>query len=137
MVITINKHLALKSKQQLLLMVDLEHNQLKPYVILLLMFLHQVIELLEDKIIMLFLQSQCGYLTTNTWGEYEEANDAGAYDSIMMNMVYYTGLKSFVNYPFTTVGEITNLAEYQGTIGSTKGFYGSHMVKIVNKKRRR
>lgn len=80
------------------------------------------------------LQSQCGYLTTNTWGEYEEANDAGAYDSIMMNMVYYTGLKSFVNYPFTTVGEITNLAEYQGTIGSTKGFYGSHMVKIVNKK---
>lgn len=79
------------------------------------------------------LQSQCGYITSNVWGEYEEAKAAGTYDAIMMNMVYYSGLKSFVNYPYTEIGDIDNRANFVGTIGSTKGLLGSHSIKIIDK----
>lgn len=78
------------------------------------------------------LQSQCGYITSNVWGEYEEAKAAGTYDAIMMNMVYYSGLKSFVNYPYTEIGDLNNRANFVGTIGSTKGLLGSHSIKIVD-----
>lgn len=79
------------------------------------------------------LDNQCGYLTSNAWGEYEQANKAGAYDSIMMNMVYYTGLKSFESYPYSTVGYVANSFNYEGEIGSNRGFYGSYALKISNK----
>ena len=79
------------------------------------------------------LQSQCGYITSNVWGEYEEAKAAGTYDAIMMNMVYYSGLKSFVNYPFSNIGDINNKSKFTGTIGSTKGLLGSHVIKFMDK----
>lgn len=79
------------------------------------------------------LDNQCGYLTSNAWGEYEQADKAGAYDCIMMNMVYYTGLKSFESYPYSTTGYVSNTYNYRGTIGSNRGFYGSYALKIMNK----
>ena len=79
------------------------------------------------------LDNQCGYLSSNVWGEYEEASNVGAYDPLMMNMVYYTGLKSFQSYPYTNVGSINNNYNYIGVVGSNKGFYGSYNFKIVNK----
>lgn len=79
------------------------------------------------------LDNQCGYLTSNAWGEYEQANKAGAYDCIMMNMVYYTGLKSFESYPYSTTGYVSNTYNYRGTIGSNRGFYGSYALKIASR----
>jgi len=78
------------------------------------------------------LDNQCGYLTSNAWGEYEQANKTGAYDSIMMNMVYYTGLKSFESYPYSTTGYIDSNYVYNGVIGSNRGFYGSYAMKLTN-----
>lgn len=78
------------------------------------------------------LDNECGYLASNVWGEYEQSNMAGAYDSIMMNMVYYTGLKSFEVYPYSKVGHISNNFNFTGTIGSNRGFYGSYSLKISN-----
>lgn len=80
------------------------------------------------------LTNQCGYITANVWGEYEQANKAGAYDSLMMNMVYYTGLKSFELYPYSSIGHIYNFYNFKGTIGSNRGFYGSYSLKMANKK---
>ena len=79
------------------------------------------------------LDNQCGYLTSNAWGEYEQADKAGAYDPLMMNMVFYTGLKSFESYPYNTIGYVEKSYEYDGLIGSNRGFYGSYALKIVNK----
>lgn len=79
------------------------------------------------------LDNQCGYLTSNVWGEYEQASKVGAYDAIMMNMVYYTGLKSFESYPYSTIGYVSNDFMYNGTIGSNRGFYGSYALKVTNK----
>jgi len=87
------------------------------------------------------LLNHCGYLTCNVWGEYEEAAISGGYDKIMMNMVYYTGIKSIKKYdlqPVTTLN--LNLAEIQDTsinfynidnnIASARGFLGSYVVDI-------
>lgn len=79
------------------------------------------------------LDNECGYLASNVWGEYEQSNMAGAYDSIMMNMVYYTGLKSFEVYPYSKVGYVSNNFNFTGSIGSNRGFYGSYSLKITNK----
>jgi len=80
------------------------------------------------------LQNKCGYLTSNVWGEYEEAEKAGTYDSLMMNMVYYTGLKSFETYPYFNVDPITNQMHYKGSLYSNSGFWGSYAFRILNNK---
>lgn len=80
------------------------------------------------------LTNKCGYVTANVWGEYEQANKAGAYDALMMNMVYYTGLKSFESYPYSSIGYLSNFYNYEGTVGSNRGFYGSYAIKISDKK---
>lgn len=49
------------------------------------------------------LLNKCGYLTCNVWGEYEEAAIQGGYDKIMMNMVYYTGIKAIQKYDLQPV----------------------------------
>lgn len=41
------------------------------------------------------LLNKCGYQTCNVWGEYEEAAMQGFYDKIMMNMVYFSGIKTY------------------------------------------
>ena len=56
------------------------------------------------------LQNKCGYITSQVWGEYEQANKVGAYDSLMMNMVYYTGVKTFETYPYLKIDPISNPA---------------------------
>jgi hypothetical protein len=78
------------------------------------------------------LQNKCGYLTTAVWGEYEEADKVGAYDSLMMNMVYYTGIKSFQTYPYFTIGSISDKNVYGGLLNSTRGFWGSFSFRIQN-----
>ena len=85
----------------------------------------------QDYIAMLL--NECGYLTANVWGEYEEAEKVGAYDALMMNMVYYTGIKSYQTYPAFTVGKLFNATEYAGTLNSTTGFWGSFGITINNK----
>lgn len=87
------------------------------------------------------LLNQCGYLTCNVWGEYEEASIQGGYDKIMMNMVYYTGIKSIQKYDLQPVTNLNlNLSEVQDTaikfytiddnIISARGFLGSYVVDI-------
>ena len=80
------------------------------------------------------LQNECGYLTSQVWGEYEEANMVGAYDSLMMNMVYYTGLKSFESYDYFNIGNLTSPNRFEGSLLSNKGFWGSYSVKIEDLK---
>lgn len=86
----------------------------------------------QDYIAMLL--NECGYLAANVWGEYEEAEKVGAYDALMMNMVYYTGIKSFQIYPAFTVGKVDNAELYEGSINSTNGFWGSFSLNINNLK---
>lgn len=78
------------------------------------------------------LLNKCGYLTCGVWGEYEEANKVGAYDSLMMNMVYYTGIKTFQTYPYFIVGWITDKQIYGGMLNSVRGFWGSFTFQIKN-----
>lgn len=80
------------------------------------------------------LQNKCGYLTSSVWGEYEEANKVGAYDSIMMNMVYYTGLKSFETYPYFEIGNISDPTHFESALYSSRGFWGSYNIRIQNLK---
>ena len=80
------------------------------------------------------LQNQCGYLTSNVWGEYEQSDKVGAYDSLMMNMVYYTGLKSFQQYPYFNIGYITDPNLFRSTVNSARGFWGSFLFRIRNLK---
>lgn len=80
------------------------------------------------------LQNKCGYITSKAWGEYEQSNLVGAYDSLMMNMVYYTGIKSFQHYPYFNIDYITNSNEYSSGLFTEKGFYGSHTLRISNQK---
>lgn len=80
------------------------------------------------------LQNECGYLTSQVWGEYEEANMVGAYDSLMMNMVYYTGLKSFESYDYFNIGNLTSQNRFEGSLLSNKGFWGSYSIKIEDLK---
>ena len=78
------------------------------------------------------LQNKCGYLTSAVWGEYEQANKVGAYDSLMMNMVYYTGVKTFETYPYFKIDPVTNPAYYNGALYSNSGFYGSYSFRVSN-----
>jgi len=80
------------------------------------------------------LQNECGYLTSSVWGEWEESDYVGAYDSIMMNMVYYTGLKSFEHYDYFEIGKLTSGTSFDGTLYTTRGFWGSYALKITNDK---
>lgn len=86
----------------------------------------------QDYIAMLL--NKCGYLTAAVWGEYEEADKVGAYDSLMMNMVYYTGIKSFETYPYFIVGDITDSTKFEGSLNSVRGFWGSFSLRIKNLK---
>lgn len=82
------------------------------------------------------LLNQCGYLTTNVWGEYEEAAIQGGYDKIMMNMVYYTGIKSIQKYDLQPVQsldiDINNISStlYALTVDSTD--YAGYYVKKLD-----
>lgn len=78
------------------------------------------------------LQNKCGYITSAVWGEYEQSNKVGAYDSIMMNMVYYTGVKTFETYPYFKMDPLTNPNYYSGALHSNSGFYGSYAFKVSN-----
>lgn len=78
------------------------------------------------------LQSRCGYLTSAVWGEYEEAEKVGAYDSLMMNMVYYTGVKTFETYPYFQIDSVYTPSFYNGALYSNKGYKGSYSFKISN-----
>lgn len=80
------------------------------------------------------LLNECGYLTANVWGEYEEAEKIGAYDPLMMNMVYYTGIKSYQQYPPFTVSRVDNDRTTEGSINSTNGFWGSFSITVHNLK---
>ena len=81
------------------------------------------------------LLNKCGYLTCNVWGEYEEAEIQGGYDKIMMNMVYYTGIKSIQKYdlqPITTLElDIADIASttYALTVDSTD-YAGYYLKKL-------
>lgn len=78
------------------------------------------------------LLNKCGYLAASVWGEYEEANRIGTYDALMMNMVYYTGVKSFQTYPYFILGQISDKSIYGGNLNSTRGFWGSFSFKVIN-----
>lgn len=78
------------------------------------------------------LQNKCGYLTSKVWGEYEQSNLVGAYDSLMNNMVYYTGVKSFQYYPTFLIDYVDDPQIYSGSIHSTRGFYGSYNLSVTN-----
>lgn len=76
------------------------------------------------------LMNKCGYLSTNVWGEYEESQHFGYYDKIMMNMVYYTGIKSFQVYDYQVIGTLGESNYFSGIIGTLTGFPGSYSIKI-------
>lgn len=76
------------------------------------------------------LMNKCGYLSANVWGEYEESQYFGYYDKIMMNMVYYTGIKSFQIYDYSIIGTLGESNYFAGVIGTLTGFPGSYSVKI-------
>ena len=78
------------------------------------------------------LQNKCGYITSAVWGEYEEAAKVGAYDSIMLNTVYYTGVKTFQEYPFFEVGYLNNNVDFNSALYSRKGFLGSFSIQLRN-----
>ena len=90
------------------------------------------------------LLNKCGYISANVWGEYEEAEMHGGYDKIMMNMVYYTGIKEIQQYDYRPIGGL-DLGETQDVVseydpilfsnvlGNIKGFRGSYEIDLMNK----
>lgn len=97
------------------------------------------------------LLNKCGYLTCNVWGEYEESITYGTYDKIMMNMVYYTGIKSIQKYDLQPIGSIDitqdgiNLAynntknannigfwSFESNVAGARGFYGSYAINLLS-----
>ncbi len=87
------------------------------------------------------LLNHCGYLTCNVWGEYEESKLYGGYDKIMMNMVYYSGIKAIQQYDLQGIKTLSiNNAEFNtttnafynisGNIESARGFLGSYIIDI-------
>lgn len=101
------------------------------------------------------LLNKCGYQTCNVWGEYEQANLEGTYSKIMMNMVYYSGIKSFQKYDLQKIAtldfdidsvnfyetyeislnqEFTTLSkrfhEIDGFSNSVRGFLGSYNIEL-------
>jgi hypothetical protein len=49
-----------------------------------------------------------------------------------MNMVYYTGIKSFETYPYFKLDDIVNPNTYSGALYSNSGFWGSYSFRILN-----
>lgn len=78
------------------------------------------------------LLNQCGYLTASVWGEYEESQYKGAYDALMMNMVYYSGIKSFESYSDYEIGSIDNVGNFISASNTTRAFWGTYLLKINN-----
>ena len=89
------------------------------------------------------LLNKCGYISANVWGEYEEAKLQGGYDKIMMNTVYYTGIKEIQQYDYRPLGGFniqdtdegltpTNPTYFSNVLGSIKGFPGSYEIDLVN-----
>ena len=78
------------------------------------------------------LQNQCGYLTSSVWGEYEESQYKGTYDSLMMNMVYYSGIKSFESYSAYEIGAIDTADKFTSASNTTRAFWGTYLVKVNN-----
>ena len=88
------------------------------------------------------LLNKYGFLTANVWGEYEEAAINGGYDKIMMNMVYYTGIKSIQKYDYYPVNtgielDPSTLAtipddfySIDGNISNANGFLGSYEIEL-------
>lgn len=88
------------------------------------------------------LLNKCGYIAANVWGEYEEAQTNGGYDKIMMNMVYYTGIKEIQHYdyrPMTTLSVIDSYEDvsawnpvyYNDSVGTIRGFPGSYEIDLI------
>lgn len=70
------------------------------------------------------LLNKCGYQTCNVWGEYEQATMNGTYDKIMMNMVYYSGIKTIQKYDLQHVSNPEfDLAIVNSNLDETKNFY--------------
>lgn len=87
------------------------------------------------------LLNQCGYLTCNVWGEYEETKLYGGYDKIMMNMVYYTGIKSIQKYSYQPLKTLyisvplleeseTGFYNFSNNLIGARGFLGSYIIDI-------
>ena len=85
--------------------------------------------------------NHCGYLTCNVWGEYEEAKLYGGYDKIMMNTVYYSGIKAIQHYDLQPIKTLSislaqiealtdNLYNIGGNIEGARGFLGSYLITI-------
>lgn len=88
------------------------------------------------------LLNKCGYISANVWGEYEEAKLQGGYDKIMMNTVYYTGIKEIQKYNYRPIGTLdiidssegvtpTNPVYFTNTLGTIKGFPGSYEIDLI------
>ena len=78
------------------------------------------------------LQNQCGYLTSSVWGEYEESQYKGTYDSLMMNMVYYSGIKSYESYSDYEIGALDAADTFSSASNTTRAFWGTYNIKINN-----
>ena len=92
------------------------------------------------------LLNKCGYQTCNVWGEYEQAQMNGTYDKIMMNMVYYSGIKTIQKYDLQEITkpelDITkvqynldptgNYYEIGGFPSSVRGFLGSYEIEFIS-----
>lgn len=87
------------------------------------------------------LLNKCGYISANVWGEYEEAKSYGGYDKIMMNMVYYTGIKEIQQYDYRPMGGLgikdseegvtaENPVLFTNVLGNIKGFPGSYEIDL-------
>lgn len=87
------------------------------------------------------LLNKCGYISANVWGEYEEAKHQGGYDKIMMNTVYYTGIREVQNYDYRSMGSIdipnseeginpNNPIYFSKNLSNVKGFPGSYEIYI-------
>ncbi len=88
------------------------------------------------------LLNKCGYMSANVWGEYEEAQMQGGYDKIMMNTVYYTGIKEIQKYNYRSIGTLDiidsvdgvnpeNPVYFTNTLGSIRGFPGSYEIDLI------
>ena len=88
------------------------------------------------------LLNKCGYSSCNVWGEYEQTQYYGYYTPLMMNMVYYTGIRTIQNYDFKQIGSLMvekNItkdtpATFNDYIGPMKGFMGSYEINLVYSK---
>lgn len=88
------------------------------------------------------LLNKCGYISANVWGEYEEAKTNGGYDKIMMNMVYYTGIKEIQRYDYRPMKSLSitdsfepvsaeNPIYFTDSVGTIRGFPGSYEIDLI------